>query len=973
MLSHSPIEALIRGLALPSLALFLLLGAATLPRGALAQYMYLDSNGDGVHTEADVVNPTGGTTIDVYLVTDQGADGFPDVCPYEDGILNINSYSVGLRASGGTITWGTPINRIPEFGVNFGFGTNETELFYGKGGGTKFPPGIYHLMTIVASTASGAPDLQIVPEVEAGPFSFRITSFGSNCPGVNGNNTYTLGLDWFDVGGLAAGTGGVPNTGPTLAMIQDMTLAAGDHSVQEVTASDPDNQLLELSAPESPSYMAFTSASQVPGAATGRIYLHPLRSDIGSTVARVQVSDGETAASRSFGITVTIGPDHPSELEPVGPLAVTCGRVLKEPIYARDPDGEVLSFSKTSGPSFLDVRTLAHGPVVAHGLLTLSPSICDAGTHDASITVGSGSVSDQSSLRINVELPVAISGDLGRNIPVPSAPVDVALADFNRDGNMDIAAVTRDAGFNSVLLGDGNGTFGTRYDVPQIGHAIRVLTGDWNQDGAPDLGTIDFSDGKLSIWFGRGDGTFSVGPVLATGGLPQDCLTADLNNDGLLDIVVASSSGAFVSVFMGNGAGAFAPRVDTATPASAVCVAISDLNRDGRLDLVAGMLGPRIVSVHLGNGDGTFQKWTEFTIPAHPMSISPADLNADGATDLVVSDYDGAMVAVLGDGAGRLTPRGAIAVFPEASSPKAAVSDLNGDGYLDVALVRSGASGVSVFYGNGTGEFLNREDIPAAGGLRVALGDLNGDAIPDFVLPGALRPPFVLVQLNTMGAGTAVEARAFLKDSNRPRPGAAGNNPMCARIEPLNSSYMNADVNYSSLALKSNGTGSVSSIAATQPKNVSEGDTDGNNIAEIPACFAGADVARLFDQVSGRRTVHVNLEGALKDGRRFCSGFDMTVVGTGGPLAARVTPNPLNPSGVLAFRTSRDGYVRVRMFDLNGRLVRTLADIPLAVAGDQEVRIDGRGARGETLATGAYFYVIETPEGKTRGRIMILK
>jgi flagellar hook assembly protein FlgD len=99
----------------------------------------------------------------------------------------------------------------------------------------------------------------------------------------------------------------------------------------------------------------------------------------------------------------------------------------------------------------------------------------------------------------------------------------------------------------------------------------------------------------------------------------------------------------------------------------------------------------------------------------------------------------------------------------------------------------------------------------------------------------------------------------------------------------------------------------------------------------------------------------------------------MTVSGHSKPLAARVTPNPLNPSGVLAFRTSGDGYVRVRMFDLNGRLVRTLADIPLAVAGDQEVRIDGRGARGETLATGAYFYVIETPEGKTRGRIMILK
>ena len=171
----------------------------------------------------------------------------------------------------------------------------------------------------------------------------------------------------------------------------------------------------------------------------------------------------------------------------------------------------------------------------------------------------------------------------------------------------------------------------------------------------------------------------------------------------------------------------------------------------------------------------------------------------------------------------------------------------------------------------------------------------------------------------------------------------------------------------------SEGTGSVDRIPILQDKVVRVGDFDRNGVEELPLRFADSDLQNLFQNVSRRQSVAGRLEGALTSGRRFCAPLRLTVSGSGKPLAATVTPNPLNPSGVLSFRTSRDGYVRVRMFDLGGRLVRVLADRPLATAGDQEIRIDGRGAHGETLATGAYFFVVETPEGKTRGRIMILK
>src|SRR6185369_924132 len=92
-----------------------------------------------------------------------------------------------------------------------------------------------------------------------------------------------------------------------------------------------------------------------------------------------------------------------------------------------------------------------------------------------------------------------------------------------------------------------------------------------------------------------------------------------------------------------------------------------------------------------------------------------------------------------------------------------------------------------------------------------------------------------------------------------------------------------------------------------------------------------------------------------------------------GPPTASVSPNPLNPSGVLRFETRRSGHVTVKMFDPQGRLVRTLADLPLVAAGTHEIWIDARDERGHPLASGLYFYRVQVADGAVTGRIAILK
>jgi hypothetical protein len=142
----------------------------------------------------------------------------------------------------------------------------------------------------------------------------------------------------------------------------------------------------------------------------------------------------------------------------------------------------------------------------------------------------------------------------------------------------------------------------------------------------------------------------------------------------------------------------------------------------------------------------------------------------------------------------------------------------------------------------------------------------------------------------------------------------------------------------------------------------------------MQACFASEDLAALFQNVRGKQTVEVLLNGALNTGGKFLGSLDLVVIGTGRKVRpALVWPNPLNPEGVLSFQTSKPGAAKLALFDLGGRLVRTLLEVPALAAGAHNVRIDGRGSHGEALASGVYFYRIQAVDGITTGRFTILK
>jgi hypothetical protein len=218
----------------------------------------------------------------------------------------------------------------------------------------------------------------------------------------------------------------------------------------------------------------------------------------------------------------------------------------------------------------------------------------------------------------------------------------------------------------------------------------------------------------------------------------------------------------------------------------------------------------------------------------------------------------------------------------------------------------------------------------------------------------------------------ASPARIFTMGNKRIR--LSSNRPIgCLQIEPVNGSFSLLDIDLMSIRMVSVGTGVVSEIAAAGTKSAVIGDRDNNEIEDIQVCFSKADIRLLFSLLRGQNVVPVIVKGRLYSGARFQGALNLDIVAGSGGHQTVMSPNPLNPSGTLSFITKTPGAVKVSLFDLQGRFVRTLWESPAAAPGAHEVPVEARGADGRALTSGVYFYRIETRDGVDTGRFTVLK
>ncbi len=364
------------------------------------------------------------------------------------------------------------------------------------------------------------------------------------------------------------------------------------------------------------------------------------------------------------------------------------------------------------------------------------------------------------------------------NLVSGAGPIGLCTADFDLDGDIDIAAgnygYLGQGNTVSIFYNDGVGNFGSQSVFPAGNGPYKIACGLINGDDYPDIVAAN-SEQKLSVLMNSGGTDFSskteysIFSVIA-GDFYQSVTLGDVDNDGDTDVLYASSgtqSGGDPAIALlknsGNGTlGSPIPIQLSTYTGSAVSVAIGDLNGDGWKDIVGASFDGRNTDgfqVILNNGSGGFSSNSLYPAGQATFSVALADVNNDGTIDVLTGDNYSVQVTV------RLNPGNGVFFIPElyytnsiAGSLDAADIDLDGD--LDVVTSAWGRAGVgshvAVLKNNGDGSFGSAVSYPVrSGGIQAKFRDLNNDGYPDLIFATSISsPPYDFHTAINNGDGT---------------------------------------------------------------------------------------------------------------------------------------------------------------------------------------------------------------------------
>lgn len=195
-----------------------------------------------------------------------------------------------------------------------------------------------------------------------------------------------------------------------------------------------------------------------------------------------------------------------------------------------------------------------------------------------------------------------------------------------------------------------------------------------------------------------------------------------------------------------------------------------------------------------------------------------------------------------------------------------------------------------------------------------------------------------------------------------------------AYLEPKNASFNVFHVDLASIRLRAwNGAGTVDEIVPVEGRFLFS-DRDQNGVFDLRMDFGKEDLRALLAHVSNHQGVPLKLTAKLTDGREVEATLIHDLVpDTRERVIKKVGPNPINPEATIVLSLPSDGTLTVRVYDLTGRLVRTIVDGESRVSGDHTIRFDGKDDRGVTLPSGRYFVRADIPGGSDSRSITIMK
>lgn len=349
----------------------------------------------------------------------------------------------------------------------------------------------------------------------------------------------------------------------------------------------------------------------------------------------------------------------------------------------------------------------------------------------------------------------------------------ITMGDFNKDGKLDMAVVAYTPpeassfappsyGYKiAVFLGNGDGTFTTGSTVA-LGSWMpkMLLQADVDGDGRADL-VVDNASDSILILYAHANGTFvndSSSGIIPLSHSAESVQMGDLDKDGIMDIVIATSDGEGaknILVYLGKDNRPWADRepliFTTKTEPNKITLQVGDINKDGILDLAYTLQYRGIFVVGLGKGDGTFVWKDELPIGlslGDPLVL--VDMNGDGKLDALTRSLEtfslNKLIVLEGVGDGTFTMKPNLALNLNVTN--FVIADINKDNAPDIITARFwGDSYLPILLGRGDGSLQDVKSFLTSQeeSNLMAVGDLNGDGLPDMVVVGSLQNNFSIL------------------------------------------------------------------------------------------------------------------------------------------------------------------------------------------------------------------------------------
>ncbi|KPL06380.1 hypothetical protein AMJ71_09855 [candidate division TA06 bacterium SM1_40] len=565
------------------------------------------------------------------------------------------------------------------------------------------------------------------------------------------------------------------------------------------------------------------------------------------------------------------------------------------------------------------------------------------------------------------------------NVGSVAEGVGATLFDYDGDGDLDLYLSNGFGDANVLYSNDGDGTFTSVVGsgTEDTGPGRACVAGDYDNDGDNDIYLVNYNAANI-LYRNDGDSTFTVmvGANVGDAGAGVGAAWGDFDMDGDLDLYVVNYNSANIlysndgdatfTVLVGAGVGDDGPGHG---------VAPADFDGDGDLDLYVVNENEANI-LYSNDGDSTFSNLTFVAgvgDPGSGRSAAWGDCDNDGDLDLYAVNQNTGNVLYRNDGDSTFTNLVGAGVGDTGPCYGGVWADFDKDGDLDIYITKNNQANI-LYSNDGDNTFTS---VPGAGagdtgpGRGVTAGDYDGDGDVDLYVVNSNQANVLYRNDSDTNRWFVVDTRGTL--SNRSGIGAlvsltAGGVTRIRQVEG-GSGYCSQN----SMAVEF-GLGSATTATTLR--------------IEWPS-----GVVDVHSSLPANRWVTA-IEGGILVGVEDGEGNGDLEPHSAGLFLSRGRPNPFTESTIfiyslpghgtdegLSSRGSQmihsadpqygDGGVRLRLFDVQGRLVRTLVD-RTGLPGFHAVRWDGRDDRGNRVGPGVYLAVLSSSLGTETQKVVAL-